>query len=180
MTTSNATRASRAENALQAYVEDKGEVFENSRSEIADLIADLLHLIDRDHNPTDAPAPWVDDLVRSTLDLAQMHFDAERADPEEANQQQDIDPSLPPLGKLIYMPEETTPTVAVLSSKQAVAYIEPGQHADHYGRLFTNAPAMLDVLLDIKRLAESGDDSGYEPFALLNLIAEKARAAVAL
>lgn len=76
MTISNETRAERAENTLRSYVEAKGEVFENDRSEIADLIADLLHLINRDHNP-DHETPWIDDVIRSTLDLAEMHFDAE-------------------------------------------------------------------------------------------------------
>ncbi len=38
MTTSNGTRAERAQNALQSYVEAKGEVFENSGSEMGDLI----------------------------------------------------------------------------------------------------------------------------------------------
>jgi hypothetical protein len=33
MTTSNDTRAERAQNALRAYIEAKGEVFENSTSE---------------------------------------------------------------------------------------------------------------------------------------------------
>jgi hypothetical protein len=83
MTPSNESRAERAENALRAYVEAKGEVFENSRSEIADLIADLLHLIDRDHNPDEDTPEWVDDIIRSTLDLAEMHFDAERSGEDE-------------------------------------------------------------------------------------------------
>lgn len=83
MTPSNEMRAERAENALRAYVEAKGEVFENSRSEIADLIADLLHLIDRDHNPDEDTPEWVDDVIRSTLDLAEMHFDAERSAEDE-------------------------------------------------------------------------------------------------
>lgn len=43
----NGTRAERAQAALQSYVEAKGEVFENSSSEIADFIADLLHLAAR-------------------------------------------------------------------------------------------------------------------------------------
>ncbi|MBP3958399.1 hypothetical protein J8F10_24380 [Gemmata sp. G18] len=75
MSTSNATRAERAQAALMSYVEAKGEVFENSGSEIGDLIADLLHLSvqieDRDNGPT------------TVLRIAQMHFGAERGDPEE-------------------------------------------------------------------------------------------------
>jgi hypothetical protein len=82
MPTSNEMRAERAEDALTAYVEAKGEVFENSRSEIADLIADLLHLLARDHTPEKVVMAWQEDIIRSTLDLAQMHFEAEQEDPE--------------------------------------------------------------------------------------------------
>lgn len=71
----NETRSERASSALQAYVEAKGEVFENSASEIADLIADLLHLAiridDADNGPT------------TVLRLARMRFDAEHNNPEE-------------------------------------------------------------------------------------------------
>ena len=68
----NRDRAERARRALQAYIEGRGEVFENSSSEIADLIADLLHLtadLDEGFDPID-----------STLRLARMHFEAERAE----------------------------------------------------------------------------------------------------
>jgi hypothetical protein len=82
MPTSNEIRAQRAEDVLIAYVQAKGEEFENSRSEIADLIADLLHLLARDHTPVEALMPWQEDIVRSTLDLAQMHFEVEQEDPE--------------------------------------------------------------------------------------------------
>ena len=75
MTTCNDNRAARAQSALQAYVEAKGEVFENSSSEIADLMADLLHLTVR--------IDQGDDPVDSTLRLARMHFDAEHNNPEE-------------------------------------------------------------------------------------------------
>lgn len=71
----NVTRAERAQAALQSYVESKGEAFENSSSEIADLIADLLHLaarLDEDGDPADR-----------TLRLAQLHFEAEQGNPEE-------------------------------------------------------------------------------------------------
>jgi hypothetical protein len=73
---SNLTRAERAQAALQLYIEAKGEVFENSSSEIAELIADLLHL-----------AVWNDEgeePAESALRLARLHFEAEQADPEEA------------------------------------------------------------------------------------------------
>jgi hypothetical protein len=65
----NRDRAERARTALQAYIEARGEAFENSSSEIADLIADLLHLaadLDEGFDP-----------VESTLRLARMHFEAE-------------------------------------------------------------------------------------------------------
>jgi hypothetical protein len=71
----NSTRAERAQTSLQLYVETKGEVFENSSSEIVDLIADLLHLVAR----TDQG----DDPVDSALRLARLHFDAEHDNPEE-------------------------------------------------------------------------------------------------
>lgn len=73
---SNLTRAERAQAALHSYVQAMGEVFENSNSEIAGLIADLLHL-----------ALWNDEgeePAESTLHLARLHFEAEQADPEEA------------------------------------------------------------------------------------------------
>ncbi len=84
-----------------------------------------------------------------------------------------------PLEELIYMPEESTPTIATPGNREAVAYLELSEHTDYYGRLFANAPKVLHKLLDIKRLAESGDDNGYEPYALLELIAQEARAALA-
>jgi hypothetical protein len=65
----NRDRAERARTVLQAYIEARGEAFENSSSEIADLIADLLHLaadLDEGFDP-----------VESTLRLARMHFEAE-------------------------------------------------------------------------------------------------------
>jgi hypothetical protein len=76
---SNDTRAQRAQAALQSYVEAKGEVFENSSSEIADLIADLLHLAARLPEGENTPEETVDRCLR----LARMHFDAEHNNPEE-------------------------------------------------------------------------------------------------
>jgi hypothetical protein len=74
--TTNQEKAERAARILQTYVEARGDVVEEaSSSEIADLIADLLHLtvrIDQGHEPVD-----------STLRLARMHFDAEHENPEE-------------------------------------------------------------------------------------------------
>jgi hypothetical protein len=70
---SNETRAERARETLRQYVEAKGEAFESSSSEIADLIADLLHLaagLDEDD----------DDSVERALRLARMHYEAEVAE----------------------------------------------------------------------------------------------------
>jgi hypothetical protein len=72
----NKTRARRAEDALRQYIEARGEVFEQSRSEIADLIADLLHLAVTD--------TYGDDETHQTLRLAMLHFDAEHGNAEEA------------------------------------------------------------------------------------------------
>jgi NTP pyrophosphatase (non-canonical NTP hydrolase) len=74
----NRTRAARAEAALRCYVEAKGEVFENSADEIADLIADLLHLaasIDEDGGS-----------VERALRLGRLHFEAEHGNPEETGE----------------------------------------------------------------------------------------------
>ena len=79
MTTSNDTRAERAQATLQSYVEAKGEVFENSSSEIADLIADLLHSAARLLEGENTP----EETVERCLRLARMHFDAEHNNPEE-------------------------------------------------------------------------------------------------
>ena len=73
--TSNETRAQRAENALMHYVEAKAEVFENSSSEIAELIADLLHHTVRIDQGEEA--------VESTILLAKSHFYSEHDKPEE-------------------------------------------------------------------------------------------------
>jgi len=75
MSNTNETRAVRASEALRNYVEAKGEAFENSSSEAADLIADLLHLVARIDEG--------DEPVESTLRLARLHFDAEHGNPEE-------------------------------------------------------------------------------------------------
>jgi hypothetical protein len=79
MTTSNDIRAARAQDALQSYVEAKGEVFEASSSEIADLIADLLHLAARLLEGENT----AEETVERCLRLARMHFDAEHENPEE-------------------------------------------------------------------------------------------------
>ena len=68
----NEERAERARAALEQYVSAKGEAFEESSSEIADLMADLLHLAVR--------LDEGDDAVQSTLRLAVLHYEAESAD----------------------------------------------------------------------------------------------------
>jgi len=77
--TENDARAERARTALKQYVCAKGEVFENSSSEIADLIADLLHLTVRIDQGGDDP-------VECTLRLARLHFEAEHGNPEETGE----------------------------------------------------------------------------------------------
>ena len=72
--TDNELRADRALAALEYYIAIKGEVFENSSSEIVDLVTDLLHLTARNAKG--------DDPVERTLWLARMHFDAEQCEPE--------------------------------------------------------------------------------------------------
>jgi hypothetical protein len=78
MSSSNETRAERAAQALQAYVEAKGEVFERSGDEVCDLVADLLHLTHRLHSQNSQERN-----AEQMLAMAQMHFDAEISDPEE-------------------------------------------------------------------------------------------------
>jgi hypothetical protein len=60
-----------------------------------------------------------------------------------------------PLGKLIYMPEESTPTIATEGNREAVAYLELGANADHYGRLFVVADELLKELEDLAELVEA-------------------------
>jgi hypothetical protein len=75
MSTRNDIRAGRAQTALQSSVEAQGEVFEISISEIADLMADLLHLA--------IPIEEGEEAVERCLRLARIHFDAEHNNPEE-------------------------------------------------------------------------------------------------
>jgi len=66
----NEACAKRAAEAVYQYVKAKGVVYEESSSEVVDLITDLLHLavkLDQGDDPLD-----------STLSLARMHFDAEQ------------------------------------------------------------------------------------------------------
>lgn len=72
MTITNDERARRADRALRAYIEAKGDDFESNSTEIVDLITDLLHLTN-----------WYDegdDPIDSTLRLAKMHYEAEIAE----------------------------------------------------------------------------------------------------
>jgi hypothetical protein len=69
------TPAERASQALQHYVEAKGEVFENSSREATDLIANLLHLVARIDEG--------DEPIDSTLRLPRLHFDAENGNPKQ-------------------------------------------------------------------------------------------------
>jgi hypothetical protein len=62
-----------------------------------------------------------------------------------------------------------------------VAFVEaiwPGAKAN--ARLIAASPKMLDALFDIKRLAEKSGDHEADPWALLDLIAADARAAIHL
>jgi hypothetical protein len=64
------------------------------------------------------------------------------------------------------------------SGWDTVAFIEaiwPGAKAN--ARLIAASPKLLDALLNIKRLAGKSGDHGSCPFALLDLIADEARAA---
>jgi hypothetical protein len=75
-----------------------------------------------------------------------------------------------PLGKLIVMPAESTPTIATEDNHEVVAYFEFGVHADYYGRLFARSPSPLDALLEIKRLTWRVDNYDADPFAFADLI----------
>ena len=80
MSTSNNTRADRAEETLERYVTGKGEVFESSTDEITDLMADLLHLTA--HYAVE-DGEDVEAYLEKALRLARMHFEAEHENPEE-------------------------------------------------------------------------------------------------
>src|ERR1039458_4855161 len=84
-------------------------------------------------------------------------------------------PMTPTKHSLIFLPEETGRPI--VRADTAVAYLEAGQ-PESLGHRMAAAETMYDRLLDIKRLAESADDSGYEAYALLDLIAQEARAAL--
>jgi hypothetical protein len=76
--------------------------------------------------------------------------------------------------RIYYDDGDVQPTIAYVE-RDGVA---PEQvKADGY--LLAASRSMYDKLLDIKSLAESGDDNGYDPYALLDLVAQEARAAIA-
>jgi hypothetical protein len=161
-------RLDHARAALTAYLDAKGEAlpegpWDYQDTDASDLIADLLHL-----------QKWLGLRgTEETLATAMLHFEAEQADVDEDSQ------DCAGFQKLIYMPRESTPTIATSGNREAVAYMELGERTDDYGRLFAKAPRMWDTLLTIKRLAESGDDAGHEAYPLLALIAQQTRAALA-
>jgi hypothetical protein len=171
-------RLDHARSALAAYFAAKGEPpratdTDFEETDASDLIADLLHF--------QKSLGFKDE--DSTLATALMHYQGEQE--EYVNAGGDSGKKQPclafrkhktaPLTELVYMPEESTPTIATRGNREAVAYLELGEHTDYYGRLFAKAPQLLDKLLDIKLLAESDDDTGYEPYTLLELIAHEAR-----
>jgi|GEM_PF-4356587 len=93
------------------------------------------------------------------------------------------------LAKLVYMPEESTPTMATQDNREAVAYLELSDHTDHYGRLFVAAPKLLKAcqsLAEDCRMALSGEwDKGDEGFEaslelLVSVIREATEGAVTI
>ena len=86
MSTSNGTRAERAEQALHAYLEAKCYTFEldDTEAHITDLIADLLHMAARDlEEDSDDESEDKDAVIDRILRVARLHFDAEHENPEE-------------------------------------------------------------------------------------------------
>ena len=85
-----------------------------------------------------------------------------------------------PLGKLIYMPEESTPTIATEGNREAVAYLELGEHADHYGRLFARSPQMSDFIRIIAAMKKDDEDGwfieGDDAIEVVNGLIDGARA----
>lgn len=77
--TENVDRIKRAKKALRRYVASKGDKFENSLPEIADLIADLLHLARETakHTATNKADFQGEAYV---IDLAKLHFRTESND----------------------------------------------------------------------------------------------------
>jgi len=73
-----------------------------------------------------------------------------------------------PLGKLVYMPDESTPTIATEGNREAVAYLELSEHTESYAHLFVAAPKLLEAcqtLAEDCRMALSGEwDKGDEGF----------------
>jgi hypothetical protein len=88
-----------------------------------------------------------------------------------------------PLGKLIYMPEESTPTIATEGNREAVAYLELGEHTEHYGHLFARAPQTAEFLSTIAAMKKDGEDGWFmesdDATDVVNALIDKARALTA-
>jgi hypothetical protein len=60
--------------------------------------------------------------------------------------------------KLIYMPKESTPTIATVGNREAIAYLELGRHTHHYGHLFAGAPLLFEALKAAEAAIEEATD----------------------
>lgn len=76
------------------------------------------------------------------------------------------------------MPEESTPTIATEGNREAIAYLELGEHTDYFGRLFASAPRHLAALLTVNRLVEEARSKGEGP--ILEAIAKHVHEAIGL
>lgn len=82
----NERRRQRAAEALKCYIYGRGEVFENSLSEMSDLIADLCHLaMVSDEKQSIWDATHSDSIIR----MGQLHFFEEFENPEEDAEESD-------------------------------------------------------------------------------------------
>lgn len=72
-------------------------------------------------------------------------------------------PTAMPLETLIYMPEESTPTIATEGNRKAVAYMECDRHMSKYARLFVSSPHLLKALKAAEAaIEEAADIMHYE------------------
>jgi hypothetical protein len=89
----------------------------------------------------------------------------------------------------LFGPDETTiereiPNFRIFPEDDPENYIAetnehlPGDVQERYAQMIVAASKMLDALLSIKRLAGKSGDHEADPFALLDLIAYEARAAI--
>jgi hypothetical protein len=65
------------------------------------------------------------------------------------------------------MPQESTPTIATDGNRQAVAYLEPGEHADRYGRMFAASPDGYAAA--VEAIQDWQDTSEVSPEAIAKL-----------